>query len=179
MDSAAGWGGGTAKVQSGEGRTIEAPGGTEEELAGIERAAIEIAADEVGIVAFHGGGAEKVAPQNALAEAGGKALHLRLNGIRHVRRGRVRQVAVGPGGMLSMGSAGGVEECVLDEENERRAGVAGFPMGDLVEGAAEVHGAGASAGGGAPGDGAVQRPVDLECAGAVARSEERRVGKEC
>ena len=86
MDSAAGWGGSTAEVQSGEGRTIEAPGGAEEELADIERAAIEIAADEVGIVAFHGGGAEKVAAQNALSEARGEALHLGLNGIGHVRR---------------------------------------------------------------------------------------------
>jgi hypothetical protein len=55
-------------------------------LADIERAAIEIAADEVGIVAFHGGGAENMAAQYALAEAGGEALHLGLNGIRHVRR---------------------------------------------------------------------------------------------
>src|ERR1035438_5176006 len=129
MDSAAGRGGGTAEVQSGEGRTIEAPGGAEEELADIERAAIEIAADEVGIVVFHGGGAENVAAQDALPEAGGEALHLGLNGIGHVRRGRVGQVAVGPGGMLSLGSAGGVEKGVLDKEDERRAGVAGFPIG--------------------------------------------------
>ena len=84
MDSAAGRGGGTAKVHAGERSAIEAPGGAEEELAEIERAAIEIAADEVRIVAFHGGGAENVAAQNALAEAGGEALHLRLNGIRPV-----------------------------------------------------------------------------------------------
>src|ERR1035438_10617126 len=75
--------------------------------------------------------------------------------------------------MLSLGSAGGIEKGVLDEEDERRAGVAGFPMGDLVEGAAEVNGAGASACGGAPGDGAVQRPVHFECAGAVAIAAER------
>ena len=85
MDSTAGRGGGTAEVQSGEGGTIEAPGGAEEELANPEGAAIEIAADEVGIVAFHSGGAENVARQNALAEAGGEALHLRLDGVGHVR----------------------------------------------------------------------------------------------
>src|ERR1035441_7011655 len=121
MDSAAGRGGGTAEVQSGEGRTIEAPGGTEEELAYIERPATEIAADEVGIVAFHGGRAENVARQNALAEAGGKALHLRLNGIRHFHRRSVGHVAVGPSGVLSLGSAGGIEKSVLRSE-ERRVG---------------------------------------------------------
>src|ERR1035441_10537598 len=77
--------------------------------------------------------------------------------------------------MLSLGSAGGIEKRGLDEKDEGRSGVAGFPLGDLVEGATEVHGAGASACGGAPGDGAVQRPVHFACAGAVTIAAERGV----
>src|ERR1019366_7713544 len=132
MDSAAGRSRGTAEVQPGQRRAIEAPGGAQEELPYMGAPAAEIATDEVGIMAFHGGGAENVAPQNALAEAGGKALHLRLDGVRHVHRRRVGHVAVGPGGVLSLGSAGGIEKGVLDEKDERRAGVVGFPLGDLL-----------------------------------------------
>src|ERR1035437_9846007 len=134
VNSAAGRCRRTAEVHAGERRAIEAPCGAEEKLPDIERPAVEIAAHQIGIVAFHGGGAENVPPpRNALAEARGKTLPLPLNGSRHVRRRAVRHVAVGPGGMLSIGSAGGVEKGVLHEENKRTAGVARFPLGDLVE----------------------------------------------
>src|ERR1017187_6223709 len=75
--------------------------------------------------------------------------------------------------MLSLGSAGGIEKGGLDEKDEGRAVVAGFPLGDLVECAAKVHGDGASACWGAPGDGAIQLPVHFECAGAVAIAAQR------
>src|ERR1035437_7279471 len=133
VNSAAGRCRRTAEVHAGERRAIEAPCRAEEKLPQIERPATEIAADQVRIVPLHGSGAENVPPQNALAEARGETVHLRLNGVRHVRRRAVGHVAVSPGGMLSMGSAGGVEKGVLHEENKRTAGVARFPLGDLVE----------------------------------------------
>src|ERR1035437_9484808 len=83
VNSAAGRCRRTAEVHAGERRAIEAPCRAEEKLPDIQRPAIEIAADQVGIVALHGGGAENVPPQNALPEAGGKTLHLRLNGVGH------------------------------------------------------------------------------------------------
>src|ERR1035437_9788393 len=108
VNSAAGRCRRTAEVHAGERRAIEAPCGAEEKLPDIERPAIEIAAHQIGIVAFHGGGAENVPPQNALAEARGETLHLRLNGVRHVRRRAVRHVAVVPGGRAKKRAA---EEC--------------------------------------------------------------------
>src|ERR1035437_7616649 len=96
VNPAAGRGRRTAEVDAGEGCAIEAPCRAEEKLPDIDRPAVEIAAGQVGIVALHGGGAENVPPQNALPEAGGEPLHLRLNGIRHVRRRPLRHAAVRP-----------------------------------------------------------------------------------
>ena len=90
----------------------------------IECPAVKIAAHQVGIMDFHGGGTENMAAQNALAEAGGEAFHLGFDGVRHVQRRSVRNVAVGPGGVLSGGRTGGVKQSVLREEDERTAGVA-------------------------------------------------------
>ncbi len=86
-------------------------------------------------------------------------------------------MAVGPGGVFSLWSAGGVEEAGLDYEDEGtvvEAAVEGvvFGLGDLGERAAEVDGGSAEAVGGTPGDGLAESEVELEDAGAGLEFEE-------
>ena len=105
---------------TGERGTVQAACGAEEELPQIECAAVEIAANQIGIMSFHAGGAEHMAAQNTLAEAGGEAFHLGFDGVRHVQGRAVGNMAIGPGGVLAGGRAGGVEESVLREEDKGR-----------------------------------------------------------
>ena len=177
VDAAAGWGGGRAEVEVGCGGAVLAAGGAEEELAQVDRSAADVAADEVGVHGFQRGGRGDVAGEDASAEAGGEAFDL---GFEAVERGcgigiwsTVGDVAVGPGDVLALGSAAGVEESGLGNEDEGAFGVAagghgGFGGGDLRQAATEVDGSCSEAGGGAPGDGTGEGVVDLEGGGAVA-----------
>ncbi len=86
-------------------------------------------------------------------------------------------VAVGVAGVLAGGRARGVELALLDDQHERSLGVlaapdGGLAGGDLVERAADVNGRGVEAARIAPRDRPVERPVELEDAGAVAVTAE-------
>src|SRR5439155_8466943 len=88
-----------------------------------------------------------------------------------------RNVAIGIAGVLARGCPGPVELALLDEEHEGPLGVlsapdGGFAGGDLVERAAEMNGRRLQAAGISPRDRPVERPVDLEGAGAVAVAPE-------
>src|SRR3954470_21769808 len=123
MYSAAGRRGSTAEEDTGKGGAVEAARRAEEELAQVDCSAVEIAANQIRIMNFQGGGAGDMAAQNALPEAGGEALHLSFNSIRHIQRRSVGNVAVGPGRVLAGRSAGRVEQSVLREQDEGTAGV--------------------------------------------------------
>src|SRR5205085_9653916 len=97
---------------------------------------------------------------------------LRLYPLGHVHVRAVRDVAVGPASLLARGSARRVEETLLRDEDEGSLRVYAAPdsrlaFGYLLNGRAEVDGRRAPAGCGRPGDRPVERPVDLEDAGAV------------
>src|SRR5260370_862891 len=71
------------------------------------------------------------------------------------------------------GGAGGIEEGGLSEQDKRALGVAAvghvvFGRRDFLEAAAEMHGGGARAVRGFPGNGAAQGVIDFENAGSVA-----------
>ena len=100
VDAAAGWGRRGAEEDLRDGGAVEGWGGAEEELARGHRAAGEIAADEVGVAGFEVGGEMDAAGENAVAEAGGEALDLGLDGFGYIHNGAVRDVRVAPGGVL-------------------------------------------------------------------------------
>src|SRR5439155_243835 len=121
---------------------------------------------------------ERASREHEVAEARRESLHLRLDRFRHVLRRPVRDVAVRPRRVLPGRGAGRVEERVLGEEHERpraRPATPGVPLGgrDLVERPAEMDGARGRALGRAPGDRAVESPVELERTGAVSVRTER------
>ena len=60
-----------------------------------------------------------MARQNEIAESRGEAFDLIFDGRAHIPRRTVRDVAVGPGGMLSGGSARGIKEARLHEDRIR------------------------------------------------------------
>lgn len=160
-------------------------GGAEEELAEVECAAVDVAADEVFVHGLEGLGRGDVAGENAVAEAGGEALDLGFDAIGHVECGAVGEVAIGPEDVAVLRCAGGVAEGWLGDEDEGSFRVltaedGGFGIGDFFERAAEVEGEGIAALGRAPGDGLGEGVVDFEGGGAVAKALElaRVVGGE-
>lgn len=165
------------KAGIGRGVGIEAGERAEEELREVVLAAGHVAADHGGIVGFQLLRAARVAGEDAIAEAGGEAFDLGLDARGHVDGAAVGNVAVGPAGVASGGSAGGIDQRLLGDEDERlsgRAAVHHFRFGatDVVEASADVDGGGGAAGFVAPGDGLAQGPVDFEDGGAVAELEE-------
>ncbi len=116
---------------------------------------------------------EDGACEHPVAKPGSEPLDLRLDALPHVYGRGGRHVTVRPGRVLTSRRARRIEEARLDEQDERTIGNLAAPdlvLGarDLLERAAEVHGACARALRGAPGDGPVERPVHLEDARAVA-----------
>src|SRR6266852_1108162 len=82
-------------------------------------------------------------------------------------------MAVCPGNVFPRRSAGGIEEARLGQQDERPLGMAAmahriFGSGDFLEAAAEMHGGRPRAVRRFPGNGAVQRVIDLEDAGTIA-----------
>jgi hypothetical protein len=178
MHAGAGRGGGGAEIDAGRAGGVGAQRGAQEELAEGERAAGDVAAEEVGVQGLKSGGRRDVTRQNAVAEAGGEALDLGLNARGHVLGRAVGDVAVGPEDVAAGRGAGGIEERGLRGEDERALGGAalgdgGFRGGDLFECAAEMDRGGAAAAGRAPGDGIGEGEVDFEGGGSAA---EARVG---
>src|SRR5690242_6169146 len=86
-------------------------------------------------------------------------------------------MAVAPGRVFSGWSAAGVEQGGLRKQDKRvlgRRAVPGLLLGSrqLLESAAHVHRAGARTQWILPGHGSAERPIDLEDAGAVAKTFE-------
>jgi hypothetical protein len=138
-----------------------------------------VASDQVWVVALERGRIEHAAREDAIAKTWGEAFHLLLDSLAHVDCGSVRDVAVGPGGVVAFGSAGGIEQAGLDQDDERAlddfsAPGRAFAERDFFHGAAEVNRCGVAALGRAPGDGRTEGPVHLECSGAVAIARELR-----
>src|SRR5438876_1921574 len=161
----------------GGGVRVEPRDGPREELPQIGDAARDRAADVVRIVRLEIPSAHDVAREDAVAEAGCKPLDLPLDGLGLIHRRPVGDVTVRVAGVLAPRRPGGVELALLDDEHERPLRMLAAPDGrlrgrDLVEGPAEVDGRGLEAARIAPRDRPVERPVDLEGAGAVAIAPE-------
>ncbi len=140
-------------------------------------AAVDVAADVVGVVIFELAGVAGGAAEDGVAESGGETFDLAFDGVGHIAGGAVGDVGVGPDGVVAGGGAGGVEEALLGDEDERFFGVfvaahGAFGGGDFFEGSAEVDGSGAAAFRGGEGDRFGDGVVDFERAGAVAESAE-------
>ncbi len=150
-------------------RAYHRPG---EELAHVHVPAVYVTPDQVGVVPFEVRRSPGAAGQDTVPETGGEALYLGLYPPGHVEGRPVRDVAVGPDGVLARGGARGVEEALLGEQDEGPLGVlsardGGLTGGDLIQRAAEVDGPGPQALLGAPRDRPVEREVHLEDARSV------------
>jgi hypothetical protein len=155
-------------------RGIEAWGWADEELSQVGNPTIDVAADVVGVMAFDVGGCHDMTSEDPRREAGGESLDLRLDPLAHVDRRSVGDMAIGPTDMLAGRCARRVGHRGLSEDHER-------PLGHLarghrvlgcdhfIEGASNVHRARPPACLRAPGDWAVERPVDLEHARTITK----------
>jgi len=145
-------------------------------LGEVVLAAGHVAADHRGVVALQFRGTAGVAGEDAIAKAGGEALDLLLDAGGHVGGATRGDVAVGPAGVATGGSAGGIDQGLLSDEDERtfgRPAVCHFRFGaeDLLETAADVNGGGLATGGVAPGNRLGQGPIDFENGGAVTKAK--------
>src|SRR5215467_6174695 len=106
MDTPAGGRGRRADEEAGHRRNVwaEANDRAGEVLVEILDAAIDVAADVVGVVGLHLDRRQRVARQDALAETRRKALDLRLDARRHVHVRATGHVTVGPDRLLAVRS---------------------------------------------------------------------------
>jgi hypothetical protein len=174
VDGSAREGRGAAEVEPGErgrvGRELRQR--AEDDLAQPVASTTDVAADQVRVACLQVGRAEHVAGEDAVAEAGREALHLRLHALGHDRRrGRpvdavLRAVRVRPRGVLAGRRARRVGDALLAEQQERGVGEAVVSLFDggheLLLGSSHVDGPGAVDVRVLPGDRAVERPVDLD-----------------
>src|SRR5438093_10438566 len=156
-----------AEIELAVGRGVEPPCWTDEELPEVGDPAVDIAADVVGVVALDVGRAHDMTRENARSESWGESFDLRLDPLAHLAGRSIRDMAVGPADMLAGRCARRVGHGGLSEDHERplRDAARGdrvLGRDDLVECAADMDGAGLPAGWRAPGDGAIESPVDLE-----------------
>src|SRR6266487_1429906 len=84
-----------------------------EQLPEILHATGDIAANIVGVVLLHRRRPKHAARQHAIAKAWRETLDLLLDPLGHVECRAVRNMAVGPGGVLALGRAGRVEQAGL------------------------------------------------------------------
>src|SRR4028118_1672093 len=119
-------------------RPYHGPG---EELPHVHEAAVYVPPDQVGVPALEVRGSPGAPGQDAVSEAGGEALYLRLYPPRHVEGRAVGDVAVGPHGVLALGGAGRVEEALLGEQDERPPGGLPAPDGGPAGGEVPPRGA--------------------------------------
>src|SRR5437762_9303033 len=169
MRPAAGWGRRRADEDAGvRGRVrIAADRRPGPELAEILEAAEDVAADEVRIVVLDLGRSPGRNRQDPVPGARGEALDLAQDRLGHVDPRAVRDVTVGPDGVLALRRARWIEQRGLRQEHERALRDAAAPngvlaRGDLLERAAEVDGAGAKDPVVAPGQGTVDGDIELE-----------------
>src|ERR671912_2447918 len=88
-------------------------------------------AEEVGFARPKAGRPQHAPLEHEPTKAGSEALDLRLDRLRHVALPAVRDMAVGPRGVLPLGRARRVEEGVLGEQDERRRTRTAAPRGPL------------------------------------------------
>src|SRR5919197_1489234 len=168
MDAAAGRRRGGAEVDPARRRAVRDASRPEDELAEIHDPAVDVAAEVVAVVRLEIGRQPDRPGEDELPESRREPLHLRLDRRDPVERRSVRDVAVRPGGVLSVRRACRVEEALLREQHERaRRSVVPLGPGDLVERRAEMHGRRAPARLRPPRNRARQRPIDLEGARTV------------
>src|SRR5260370_143795 len=111
--------------------------------------------------------------QDAIAKAGGETFNLGFDALAHIESWATGDMAVGPHGVFPLRRAGGVKQALLREQHERLFGMLtapdrGFARRDFWQRAAQVYSCGAPALRRSPGDGAVERQVEFEDAGAIA-----------
>ena len=92
-------------------------------MAQVVCAAAYVAAYHVRIVAFNLARIKGMARQYQVAKARSKSFYLPLYPLGHINGRAMRDVAVGPAGMLSLGRARVVEKALLREEYEGAFGV--------------------------------------------------------
>ena len=111
--------GGGAEEKAGDGGGPGGPAGdgAGEELRPVLDAAVDVAANVVGVVPLHSRGRDCMAGEDKITEAGGEPLDLGLDSAGHVYGAAVRDVAVTPCCVLARGGAGGVEEALLGEQD--------------------------------------------------------------
>src|SRR3954454_4393366 len=87
------------------------------ELAEVGEPTVDVATEIVGVVLLHGRRAHDVSLDDAVTEAGSESFDLRLDGIGHVDRRTVGDMAVPPTGLPTLGRAGAVELAGLPVED--------------------------------------------------------------
>src|SRR5215217_4562924 len=148
-----------------------------QKLTEVHVPAAYVAADEVGVLPFEIRRPGDALRKNTVPETGGETFYLVLDPLGHVEGRAVWDVAVGPDGVLAFRGSCFIEEALLGEQGKRALGMLApphgdFPRRDLLQRAAQVDGAGASARFGLPGDRTIECKVCLEDAGAVAVASE-------
>ena len=118
--------------------------GTEEKLPNVHRAAGEITADQIVVLVLKLGGREDGTRDDAIAKAGSEPFDLSLDWLEAISTAAVRDVAIGPGSMVTHRSAGWIKQRGLDEQNERSVG-GEPPLGrdDLLQRSSKMDGGGA------------------------------------
>ena len=111
--------------------------------------------------------------KDPVSKAWSEALHLVFDGVGHVDRRSVRDVAIGVTGLLSLRRSRRVELALLTEDEIGTLRVApsvhvALGCADLLERSTDVDRRGLETSGVLPRDGTVERPVELEDPGAVA-----------
>src|SRR5579884_4261605 len=158
---------GRAKKNVRVGRSIVVWCGPEEQLAQGNGPSIDVPANEVGVQRFKKSGRRDMARQDAVAETGREALDLCFDALRHIKRGPVGHVTVGPGDVLSLRRARGIEQRRLREQDKWPVRMPVLPdckfgFGDFFHCSAQMDRSGAGALSGLPRNGSGKGVVQLE-----------------
>jgi cation diffusion facilitator family transporter len=176
----AGWRRGGAEKHTGDAERVRIERGAraEDQLARVVGAGHDVAADVVDVVLLHLGDVADVAREDAVPEARSEALDLRLDRPARVSRVAGGHVRVGVERMHVAVRARRVGEVLLADQHERPLGQLATrrePLRprDLLQAAADVHGAGAARRLVRPGHAVLHRELDLEGARSVAVARQR------
>ncbi len=99
------------------------PGWAKQKLAKIHSPTSNISTHQIRIHVFKIGGREDSPRENVVAEAGSEALNLILQFLKHVYRGSIRNMTIGPGRMFAGRGPRVIEEARLRQQNEGTIGV--------------------------------------------------------
>src|SRR5712692_1348730 len=92
--------------------------GSGKELGKILDAAIDVAADVIGIVLLKGKWVHYMSCQHTVAKARGKAFDLRFNALGHIECRAMRNMAVYPQGMLACWCPCRIEQALLCDQQK-------------------------------------------------------------